>query len=141
MQQQINQMMLQIAAGAFGGKHLKEQKKQTVEAKKQTKEQKKQTVEAKKQTKLAEKSKLDYDDHVVMSLYDSVYDITGAEEGSPLDTALTVAWENLNKRNTNKVIAKAQKEFAQKMAKGENLLATPAELLTPPTPPKSGGDK
>ena len=127
MQQQINQMMLQIAAGAFGGKHLKEQKKQT--------------VEAKKQTKLAEKSKLDYDDHVVMSLYDSAYDITGAEEGSPLDTALTVAWENLNKRNTNKVIAKAQKEFAQKMAKGENLLATPAELLTPPTPPKSGGDK
>lgn len=137
MQQQINQMMLQIAAGAFGGKHLKEQKAQTAEQKQQTVEAKKQTEEQKKQTKLAEKSKLDYDDHVVMSLYDSIYDITGAEEGSALDTALTVAWENLNKRNTNKVIAKAQKEFAQRMAKGENLLATP----TPPTPPKTGGDK
>ena len=75
MQQQFNQMMLQIAAGAFGGQHLKEQKKQTKE-------------------KIRSEAEMD-----VEQLASNLYDITGAEEGSPLDRAFTIAQENLGKKD------------------------------------------
>ena len=129
MQQQINQMMLQIAAGAFGGKHLKEQKKQTAELKNQTKE------------KIRAEAEMD-----VEQVASNLYDITGAEEGSLLDRAITIAQENLGKKDFLKRNAQAKKEFAIELAKGTDLFKTPADMLTkkgtvPPTPPKSGGDK
>lgn len=122
MQQQINQMMLQIAAGAFGGQHLKEQKKQTKE-------------------KIRSEAEMD-----VSQVAANLYDITGAEEGSPLDRAFTIAQENLGKKDFLKRNAQAQKEFAMEVAKGTDLFKTPADMLTkkgtvPPTPPATPGDK
>lgn len=81
MQQQINQMMLQIAAGAFGGKHLKEQKKQTEEQKAQTAEQTKQTGIQAKEAKLwdnyrermLERAKKDFSKTMVKDTLDTMY--------------------------------------------------------------------
>ena len=122
MQQQFNQMMLQFAAGMFGGQHLKEQKKQTKE-------------------KIRSEAEMD-----VSQIASNLYDITGAEEGSPLDRAFTIAQENLGKKDFLKRNAQAKKEFAIEVAKGTDLFKTPADMLTkegtvPPTPPKTGGDK
>lgn len=50
MQQQVNQLIMQIAAGAVAGAHNKEKKAKTEEAKVKTQEAKKQTVEVQKQT-------------------------------------------------------------------------------------------
>ena len=120
MQQQFNQMMLQIAAGAFGGKHLKGQ-------------------EAQRKEKIRSEAEMD-----VSQIASNLYDITGAEEGSPLDRAFTIAQENLGKKDFLKRNAQAAKEFAMEVAKGTDLFKTPAPITappTPPTPPKSGGDK
>ena len=122
-------MMLQIAAGFFGGKHLKEQKKQTAELKNQTKE------------KIRSEAEMD-----VSQIVSNLYDITGAEEGSPLDRAFTIAQENLGKKDFLKRNAQAAKDFAIEAAKGTDLFKAPADMLTkkgtvPPTPPKTGGDK
>ena len=87
MQQQINQMMLQIAAGAFGGQHLKEQKNQTKE---------KVEAEGKKQA-----------DQVIANARTS----TGTKEGSgtPLDRAFTVARENLGRKDAERRNARMAK--------------------------------
>ena len=81
MQQQFNQMMLQIAAGMFGGKHLKEQKNQTEEQKQQTVEQKKQTETQAKEAKLwdnyrermVERAKKDFSKTMVKDSLDAMY--------------------------------------------------------------------
>ena len=117
MQQQINQMMLQVAAGFFGGQHLKEQKNQTKE-------------------KIRSEAEMD-----VSQIASNLYDITGAEEGSPLDRAFTIAQENLGKKDFLKRNAQAAKDFAIEVAKGTDLFKTPVPITAPPTPPKTGGDK
>ena len=81
MQQQFNQMMLQLAAGMFGGKHLKEQKKQTEEQQAQTVEQKKQTETQAKEAKLwdnyrermLERAKKDFSKTMVKDSLDAIY--------------------------------------------------------------------
>ena len=118
MQQQFNQMMLQIAAGMFGGKHLTEQKNQTKE-------------------KIRSEAEMD-----VSQIASNLYDITGAEEGSPLDRAFTIAQENLGKKDFLKRNAQAKKEFAIEVAKGTDLFKTPADMPTKKgTVPPTGGDK
>ena len=132
MQQQFNQMMLQFAAGIFGNKHLKEQKTQTAEQKQQTIEAEKQTKELKNQTKeKVDQAAKDWTD-IIMS---NIYEITDTTEDSPMDKALIAAQENLWNKDAHKRIAQARKDFGISVAKGENLFATP------PTPPKTGGDK
>lgn len=114
MQQQFNQMMLQFAAGVFGGKHLKGQ-------------------EAQRKENIRSEAEMD-----VSQVAANLYDITGAEEGSPLDKAFTIAQENLGKKDFLKRNAQAAKDFAIEVAKGTDLFAAPP---TPPTPPKTPGDK
>ena len=132
MQQQVNQMMLQIAAGMFGGQNLKEQKNQTKE---------KVEAEGKKQA-----------DQVIAN----ARTITGTKEGSgtPLDRAFTIAQENLGKKDFLKRNADAAKTIAIEIAKSglditKRSFKGLTEMLdkeddmspTPPTPPKTGGDK
>ena len=113
-------MMLQIAAGAFGGQHIKQQKAQTKE-------------------KIRSEAEMDVSEVVA-----NLYEITGTEEGSPLDRAIIIAQENLGKKDFLKRNAQAQKEFAIEVAKGTDLFKTPDDMLTkkvtvPPTPGDKGG--
>lgn len=74
MQQQVNQLIMQVAAGAFGGQHLKEQKQQTEEQKKQTALQAKEAeLWRKYRERAVERARKDFSKTMVKDVSDAMF--------------------------------------------------------------------
>ena len=144
MQQQVNQMIMQIAAGTFGMRHLEEQKKQTPLTPEQQKQQEqRQQIEAQRENYQAERNYtkitgLDITDTKAAERLAKEKGISPEDMQGHLNWALDIAATNVGEKYSNRVNAKAAKELAQRIAKTPKILF---DESTTPTPPKSGGDK
>ena len=137
MQQQVNQMIMQITAGIFGAKHLTEQKKQTPLSPEEEKRKLEQEAREGEQY-TSNYSRITGYDVTDTKATEKIYERTGIYPGEidkHLGWAADIAAQNVGKKYSERRMAKATKEFAQRLANSSK------DIFWTPPKPKDGGDK